>query len=184
MHTRRQLLRHGVLPAVSALAAAFMFGGSAEAATRNVPTRSHAPNPEVRFATSMGDFVVELYPDKAPRTVENFLRYVHEKHYDGTVFHRVIDNFMVQGGGYDTLLNEKTHPQKNVAKKKIQLTPKQKANPPPHCPGRPTGLHRRTAQHHRHPGHGTHQRPQFSSCTILHQREGQRHAGSSAHSPR
>lgn len=111
MHTRRQLLRHGVLPAVSTLAAAFMFGGSAEAATRNVPTRSHAPNPEVRFATNMGDFVVELYPDKAPRTVENFLRYVHEKHYDGTVFHRVIDNFMVQGGGYDTRLNEKpTHP--------------------------------------------------------------------------
>jgi peptidyl-prolyl cis-trans isomerase A (cyclophilin A) len=57
--------------------------------------------PRVRFATSAGEFVVELYPDKAPKTVENFLQYVRDKHYDGTVFHRVIDNFMVQGGGYD-----------------------------------------------------------------------------------
>ena len=45
--------------------------------------------------------MVEVYPDKAPKTVENFLQYVKEKHYDGTVFHRVIDNFMVQGGGFD-----------------------------------------------------------------------------------
>jgi len=57
--------------------------------------------PKVRFATTAGDFVVELYPDKAPRTVENFLQYVRDKHYDGTIFHRVIDNFMVQGGGFD-----------------------------------------------------------------------------------
>jgi peptidyl-prolyl cis-trans isomerase A (cyclophilin A) len=51
--------------------------------------------------------VVELYPDKAPKTVENFLQYVKDKHYDGTVFHRVIDNFMVQGGGYDARYIEK-----------------------------------------------------------------------------
>ena len=57
--------------------------------------------PRVKFTTSAGDFVVEVYPDKAPRTVENFLQYVKDKHYDGTVFHRVIDNFMVQGGGFD-----------------------------------------------------------------------------------
>jgi peptidyl-prolyl cis-trans isomerase A (cyclophilin A) len=57
--------------------------------------------PRVKFSTSAGDFVVEVYPDKAPKTVENFLQYVKDKHYDGTVFHRVIDNFMVQGGGYD-----------------------------------------------------------------------------------
>jgi peptidyl-prolyl cis-trans isomerase A (cyclophilin A) len=57
--------------------------------------------PRVKFTTSAGDFVVELFPDKAPKTVENFLQYVKDKHYDGTVFHRVIDNFMVQGGGYD-----------------------------------------------------------------------------------
>ena len=57
--------------------------------------------PKVRFTTSAGDFVVEVYPDKAPKTVENFLQYVRDKHYDGTICHRVIDNFMVQGGGFD-----------------------------------------------------------------------------------
>jgi peptidyl-prolyl cis-trans isomerase A (cyclophilin A) len=61
-----------------------------------------ADAPKVKFATSAGDFVVEVWPDKAPKTVENFLQYVNDKHYDGTIFHRVIDNFMVQGGGFDT----------------------------------------------------------------------------------
>lgn len=63
--------------------------------------------PKVKFATSEGDFVVEVYPDKAPKTVENFLQYVKDKHYDGTIFHRVINNFMVQGGGYDAAYAEK-----------------------------------------------------------------------------
>jgi peptidyl-prolyl cis-trans isomerase A (cyclophilin A) len=63
--------------------------------------------PKVRFNTTAGEFVVEVYPDKAPKTVENFLRYVKDHHYDGTIFHRVIDNFMVQGGGYDQKYNEK-----------------------------------------------------------------------------
>ena len=63
--------------------------------------------PKVRFSTTAGDFVVEVYPDKAPKTVENFLQYVRDKHYDGTIFHRVIENFMVQGGGYDTSYVEK-----------------------------------------------------------------------------
>ncbi len=57
--------------------------------------------PQVKFATSAGNFVVELYPDKAPKTVANFLQYVKDKHYDGTIFHRVIGNFMIQGGGFD-----------------------------------------------------------------------------------
>ncbi|HWP11163.1 MAG TPA: peptidylprolyl isomerase [Ramlibacter sp.] len=57
--------------------------------------------PRVKFATTAGDIVVEVYPDKAPKTVENFLQYVKDKHYDGTIFHRVIDNFMIQGGGFD-----------------------------------------------------------------------------------
>ncbi|MCJ0762820.1 peptidylprolyl isomerase [Variovorax sp. CYS-02] len=63
--------------------------------------------PKVKFSTSMGDFTVEVYPDKAPKTVENFLQYVKDKHYDGTVFHRVIDGFMVQGGGFDAKMAEK-----------------------------------------------------------------------------
>jgi peptidyl-prolyl cis-trans isomerase A (cyclophilin A) len=67
--------------------------------------------PRVRFVTSMGDFVIEVYPDKAPKTVENFLQYVRDKHYDGTIFHRVIENFMVQGGGFDTnYVEKKTRP--------------------------------------------------------------------------
>ena len=67
--------------------------------------------PRVKLATTAGDIVIELYPDKAPKTVENFLQYVREKHYDGTVFHRVIDNFMVQAGGYDAnLVEKKTRP--------------------------------------------------------------------------
>lgn len=66
-----------------------------------------ADNPKVQFVTTAGDFAVEVYPDKAPKTVENFLRYVKDKHYDGTVFHRVIDNFMVQGGGFDARYVEK-----------------------------------------------------------------------------
>ena len=63
--------------------------------------------PKVKFATSAGDFVVEVYPDKAPKTVENFLQYVKDKHYDGTIFHRVINNFMVQGGGFDAGYQQK-----------------------------------------------------------------------------
>lgn len=66
-----------------------------------------ADAPRVKFNTSAGDFVVEVYPDKAPKTVENFLQYVRDKHYDGTIFHRVINNFMIQGGGMDASMVEK-----------------------------------------------------------------------------
>lgn len=54
----------------------------------------------IKMETSMGDFILELYPDKAPKTVENFLRYVQDGSYNGTIFHRVIDGFMIQGGGF------------------------------------------------------------------------------------
>jgi peptidyl-prolyl cis-trans isomerase A (cyclophilin A) len=57
-------------------------------------------SPKVRLKTSEGDIVIELNKDKAPITVENFLSYVKKKHYDGTVFHRVMPDFMIQGGGY------------------------------------------------------------------------------------
>lgn len=68
---------------------------------------AQTPNPQVKFVTSAGEFVVELYPDKAPKTTENFLTYVRDGHYNGTLFHRVINNFMIQGGGYDAKYNEK-----------------------------------------------------------------------------
>lgn len=64
--------------------------------------------PQVKFVTNVGEFVVEVYPDKAPKTVQNFLQYVKDKHYDGTIFHRVIENFMVQGGGFDAKYNQKS----------------------------------------------------------------------------
>ena len=63
--------------------------------------------PKVKFSTSEGDFMVEVYPDKAPKTVANFLQYVKDKHYDGLIFHRVISNFMVQGGGFDADYKQK-----------------------------------------------------------------------------
>ncbi|MBU4329129.1 MAG: peptidylprolyl isomerase [Acidobacteriota bacterium] len=58
--------------------------------------------PKVLIKTSLGDITIELYPDKAPATVQNFLRYVDEKFYDNTLFHRIIKDFMVQGGGFTT----------------------------------------------------------------------------------
>jgi len=69
--------------------------------------QAQTPAPQVKFTTSAGDFVIELYPDKAPNTVENFLTYVRDGHYNGLIFHRVINNFMVQGGGYDARYMEK-----------------------------------------------------------------------------
>ena len=62
---------------------------------------------KVRLATSAGDIIVELDAEKAPKTVENFVKYVRAGHYDGTIFHRVIENFMIQGGGYKPDLSEK-----------------------------------------------------------------------------
>ena len=61
----------------------------------------------VQFQTSAGDFVIELNAEKAPKTVENFLQYVNDKHYEGTIFHRVIDGFMVQGGGFTSAMAQK-----------------------------------------------------------------------------
>jgi peptidyl-prolyl cis-trans isomerase B (cyclophilin B) len=64
--------------------------------------------PEVTIETSKGTIVLELYPDEAPKTVANFLSYARWGHYDGTIFHRVIPNFMIQGGGFTADLKQKT----------------------------------------------------------------------------
>jgi cyclophilin family peptidyl-prolyl cis-trans isomerase len=66
-----------------------------------------AANPQVMIKTSAGEMLVELYPQKAPKTVANFLNYVQDGFYNGTVFHRVIDNFMIQGGGFTPALEQK-----------------------------------------------------------------------------
>jgi cyclophilin family peptidyl-prolyl cis-trans isomerase len=69
-----------------------------------------ADSPKVAMQTSKGTITLELYPEKAPKSVENFLAYVDEGFYDGTVFHRVIEGFMVQGGGFDQEMHQKpTH---------------------------------------------------------------------------
>ncbi len=61
---------------------------------------SYAASPIINMQTNMGTIVIELNPEKAPKTVENFLAYVKAGFFNGTIFHRVIDNFMIQGGGY------------------------------------------------------------------------------------
>ncbi len=64
--------------------------------------------PYVELETTMGNIVIELNQEKAPNTVANFLEYVKSGHYDGTIFHRVIDGFMIQGGGMDANMKEKS----------------------------------------------------------------------------
>jgi peptidyl-prolyl cis-trans isomerase A (cyclophilin A) len=64
-------------------------------------------SPQVSMKTSMGEIIIELYPDKAPKTVENFLAYAKDGFYNGTIFHRVINNFMIQGGGMTRNLEAK-----------------------------------------------------------------------------
>ncbi len=80
-------------------------------------THLGAANPQVEMKTSMGAILIELYPDKAPATVENFLRYVKDGHYAGTTFHRVIPGFMIQGGGFTREFEQKPtrKPVKNEA---------------------------------------------------------------------
>jgi peptidyl-prolyl cis-trans isomerase A (cyclophilin A) len=72
-----------------------------------VPAGALAADPQVDLQTSLGTIRLELYPAKAPKTVENFLRYVKDGHYNGTVFHRVIPGFMVQGGGMSADMTQK-----------------------------------------------------------------------------
>jgi peptidyl-prolyl cis-trans isomerase B (cyclophilin B) len=76
----------------------FMLAAGAGLAVASIA--AHAANPQVDLDTSAGKIRIELYPDAAPKTVENFLAYVRAKQYDGTQFHRVIPGFMIQGGGY------------------------------------------------------------------------------------
>jgi len=89
----------------------FLVSGLCFAMSGNPPKKEgsdmNSDNPQVIIETTKGKMAVELYPDKAPKTVENFLGYVDTGFYDGTIFHRVIPGFMVQGGGLTPGLNEK-----------------------------------------------------------------------------
>lgn len=97
--------------ALAAALAAFLASGEASAQT------AKQPNPVVLIETNLGTIEAELFADKAPVSTQNFIRYANEKFYDGTVFHRVIKGFMIQGGGYDAKYQRKsTHePIKNEA---------------------------------------------------------------------
>jgi len=105
----KQFLCAFALFAPLAFAAAEQPAKKTEAQPKPASAEVAAPasNPKVLLHTSMGDVTIELYPDKAPKTVENFQQYVKEGFYDGTVFHRVIANFMIQGGGMTKDLVEK-----------------------------------------------------------------------------
>jgi cyclophilin family peptidyl-prolyl cis-trans isomerase len=83
-----------------------------------LPGGALAADPQVDIKTNVGTIRVELYPAKAPKTVENFLQYVRDGHYNGTVFHRVIDGFMIQGGGFEASYRQKPtrDPVQNEAK--------------------------------------------------------------------
>lgn len=92
--------RRGTLILAVGLMAGLILGAGASARAQ----RSH---PLVKLETSMGDITLELYPDKAPVTVANFLEYVKAGFFNGTIFHRVKNGFMIQGGGLDAQLNKK-----------------------------------------------------------------------------
>ncbi len=87
-----------------------------------ITIQANKTNPKVIMKTSMGDITIELYPDKAPITVKNFFSYVDEKFFDGTIFHRVMKRFMIQGGGLTPDFTEKpTKPTiKNEAANKLK----------------------------------------------------------------
>ena len=90
--------------------ACFAFGGmppQSQEGTQMSASTSSSSNPQVVLETSKGKIVIELYPDKAPITVKNFLGYVDSGFYDGTIFHRVIPGFMIQGGGFTQGMTEK-----------------------------------------------------------------------------
>jgi peptidyl-prolyl cis-trans isomerase A (cyclophilin A) len=72
-----------------------------------ITANAQGTQPQVLVKTSAGDFTIALNAEKSPLTVKNFLQYVSDKHYDGTIFHRVIDGFMIQGGGFTAAMQEK-----------------------------------------------------------------------------
>ena len=106
------MLHSLVLLAATALSASPPAAPAKTAATPAPASAAAQPaepavHPKVMLHTSMGDITIELFPEKAPKTVDNFLKYTNDKFYNGTVFHRVIDNFMVQGGGFAADLKPK-----------------------------------------------------------------------------
>src|ERR1700728_2560524 len=99
-------------PAASGTTAA--SSGAGAAAASGAAATTSAPATQVRVVTSMGSFIIELNAERAPLTVPHFLKYVDQGHYTGTIFHRVISNFVIQGGGFDKDYKPKPAPAKVV----------------------------------------------------------------------
>src|SRR5690554_3446338 len=93
---------------ITAALAFGLAGASQAASTTSTEGQSMSTTPRVKLETSMGDMVIQLDAEKAPKTVDNFLTYVKEGFYDGTIFHRVIGNFMIQGGGFEPNMKQKS----------------------------------------------------------------------------
>lgn len=119
-------LRVSVLSTTLMLFAAGAAFGQAPTKGKEPAAKAAKPakNPVVIIKTSKGEVKAELFADKAPATVANFLEYVDAKHYDGTIFHRVINGFMVQGGGFDPGMKQKPTraPVKNEADNGLKNT--------------------------------------------------------------
>jgi len=98
MNSMYMMISRRLVSVLVAAALALTLGGAVGSAARAADKA--AANPQVRVSTSMGDFVVELYPDRAPLTVAEFLKYVKEGQYTQTLMHRIIPGFLIQGGGF------------------------------------------------------------------------------------
>jgi len=101
MKISRRIALAGMAGLMASALALSPFAASAQ------PAQAQAKAQRVQFTTSAGKFTVEVYPDAAPKSVANFMEYVNGGFYNGTIFHRVINGFMVQGGGYDRDMKEK-----------------------------------------------------------------------------
>ncbi|MCM0035157.1 MAG: peptidylprolyl isomerase [Burkholderiaceae bacterium] len=99
----RSLALVGMIPLVSLSAQA----ASPSNSTQKQGVTSMSTSPRVKMSTNQGDFIISLNAEKAPKTVANFLAYVKDGFFDGTIFHRVIDGFMIQGGGFEPGLKQK-----------------------------------------------------------------------------
>lgn len=111
------MFKHALVSLAFVFASTFALADQPKPATAAKPAEAPKPasgnvtapatNPKVVMHTNMGDITIELYPDKAPKTVDNFEQYVKDGFYNGTIFHRVISTFMIQGGGWTKELQRK-----------------------------------------------------------------------------
>lgn len=107
LHSLLRLMRNLALASIIPVMSFGAHAAPPSNSTTPQGVKSMSTNPRVKMTTNMGDIVISLDAAKAPKTVANFLAYVKDGFYDGTVFHRVIDGFMVQGGGFEAGLKQK-----------------------------------------------------------------------------